>query len=157
YEDDVMPIVKQSCVNCHGNDKQKGGLNLATYAAMAQGGSSGEVVKAGDPSKSRIYTLSAHIDEPKMPPSATKIAHPQLNTMKLWMEQSARQISGSKVVVMPKTTDTGRKSAVKGRPEGPPPMPAAGKLKIEPVVTARRPNAVLAMATSPWAPLVAIG
>src|SRR5262245_17604755 len=66
YEDDVMPIVKQSCVNCHGNDKQKGGLNLATYAAMKQGGSSGEVVKAGDPAKSRIYTLAAHLEEPKM-------------------------------------------------------------------------------------------
>jgi hypothetical protein len=46
---------------------------------------------------------------------------------------------------------------VKGRPPGPPPMPAAGKLRVEPVVTARRPGAILAMATSPWAPLVAIG
>src|SRR3954463_15903560 len=74
YDDDVMPIVKQSCVNCHGNDKQKGGLNLATYASMQQGGSSGGVVKAGAPSKSRLYTLSAHLDEPKMPPAGNKIA-----------------------------------------------------------------------------------
>ena len=158
YDDDVLPIVKQSCINCHGNDKQKGGLNLATYAAMQQGGSSGEVVKAGDPSKSRIYTLSAHLDEPKMPPSGNKVADPHLATMKLWIEQGARQNAGSKAPVMAKsTTDIGLKSIVKGRPEGPPPMPGAGKLKLDPVVVARRPGAVLALAASPWAPLVAVG
>lgn len=158
YDDDVLPVLKQSCLNCHGNDKQKGGLNLATYAAMQQGGSSGEVVKAGDPSKSRIYTLSAHLDEPKMPPSGNKIADAHLATLKLWVEQGARQNTGSKAPVMPKTTtDIGLKSVVKGRPEGPPPMPAVGKLKLDPVVTARRPGAILALATSPWAPLVAVG
>ncbi len=158
YDDDVMSIVKQSCANCHGNDKQKGGLNLATYASMSQGGSSGVVVTPGNPGKSRIYTLAAHIDEPKMPPQGNKLADPQLATLKLWVEQGARQNSGSKVAVTPMpTTDIGLKSVVKGRPEGLPPMPAVGKLKLDPFVVARRPGAVLALATSPWAPLVAVG
>ncbi|MBM3982028.1 MAG: hypothetical protein FJ304_17550 [Planctomycetes bacterium] len=158
YEDDVLPIMKQSCTNCHGNDKQKGGLNLATYAAMQQGGSSGAVVVPGNPGKSRIYSLSAHLDEPKMPPSGNKIADAQLATLKLWVEQGARQNAGSKTVVTPMPgADIGLKSVVKGRPPGPPPMPTIGKLKLDPVVVARRPGAVLALATSPWAPLVAVG
>ena len=158
YDDDVMPILKQACINCHGNEKQKGGLNLATFAAMSQGGSSGVVVTAGNPSKSRLYTLAAHIDEPKMPPQGNKLADPQLATLKLWVEQGARANSGSKAAVTPMpTTDIGLKSIVKGRPEGAPPMPAIGKLKLEPLVVARRPGAVLALATSPWAPLVAVG
>ena len=158
YDDDVMPIVKQHCINCHGNDKQKGGLNLATYAAMQQGGSSGVVAVAGNPAKSRLYTLAAHLDEPKMPPQGNKIADPQLATLKLWVEQGARENSGSKAAVTPMpTADIGLKSIVKGRPEGPPPMPVAGKLKLEPLVVARRPGAVLALAASPWAPLVAVG
>lgn len=158
FDDDVLPIVKQHCVNCHGNDKQKGDLNLATYAALQKGGSSGAAVKAGDPGKSRIYTLSAHIEEPKMPPSGNKMPDAQLATLKLWVEQGARENAGSKVAVAPKaSTEVGLKSVVKGRPEGPPPMPAAGKLRFEPVLTARRPGSILAMATSPWAPLVAIG
>ena len=41
YDDDIVPIVKQSCVNCHGNDKQKGDLNVATYAALQKGGAGG--------------------------------------------------------------------------------------------------------------------
>ncbi len=158
YDDDIMPIMKQSCVNCHGNDKQKGGLNLATYATMNVGGSSGAVVVPGNPAKSRIYSLSAHLDEPKMPPSGNKIADAQLATLKLWVEQGARQNAGSKTVTPPMPgTDIGLKSIVKGRPSGPPPMPVIGKLKLDPVVVARRPGAVLALATSPWAPLVAVG
>ncbi len=158
YDDDVLPIVKQSCINCHGNDKQKGGLNLATYAAMQQGGSSGEVVKPGDPSKSRIYTLAAHLDEPKMPPQGNKIADAHLAMLKLWVEQGARANAGSKagVPAVPKT-HIGLTWVVTGRPDGPPPMPAVGKFKLDPVVVARRPGAVLAMAASPWAPLVAVG
>ena len=158
YDEDILPIVKQHCITCHSNDKQKGDLNLATYASMQKGGSAGVVVKAGDPMKSHIYTLSAHIEQPKMPPEGNKMPDAQLATLKLWVEQGARENAGSKTAVTPlPSVDIGLKSVVKGRPEGAPPMPALGKLKLEPIVTARRPGAILAMATSPWAPLVAIG
>jgi WD40 repeat protein len=43
YDEDVLPVFKQHRTNCHGNDKQKGGLNLATFPALQQGGSSGTV------------------------------------------------------------------------------------------------------------------
>ena len=47
-------------MNCHGNDKQKGGLNLAAYATMSQGGSSGAVVVPGKADKSRrLHTRRA--------------------------------------------------------------------------------------------------
>ncbi|MCS6866702.1 MAG: c-type cytochrome domain-containing protein [Gemmataceae bacterium] len=157
YDDDILPIAKQYCINCHGNDKQKGDLNLATYAAMNQGGSSGAVVVPGNPAKSRLYTLAAHLEEPKMPPSGNKIPDDKLAILKLWIEQGARANATSKVVLPPKNTDIGLKSIVKGRPEGPPPLPQLGQLKLDPIVRARRPGAILAMATSPWAPLVAIG
>lgn len=158
FDDDILPVLKQHCVNCHGTEKQKGGLNLATYAAMNAGGSSGVVVAAGDPDKSRLLSLSTHKEEPKMPPSGAKMPDAQLALLKLWIEQGAREKSGSpaSVAVKPKT-EIGLKSVVKGRPEGPPPMPAAGKLKLDPIVQARRPGAVIALAASPWAPLAAVG
>jgi hypothetical protein len=158
FVDDVTPVLKQHCQACHGNDKQKGGLNLATYVEMQKGGSSGTVVTPGNPDKSRLFTLVDHREEPKMPSQSVKIPAPQIALIKLWIEQGGKENSGSKVNIpaMPKT-DIGLKSVVKGRPEGPPPMPLAGKLKVDPVVTARRPGAVLALATSPWAPLAAIG
>ena len=144
FDDDVLPILKQHCTNCHGNDKQKSDLNLATYAALKTGGAGGQVVVPGDPSKSRLYTLTAQTEEPKMPPSGNRIPDAQLAVLKLWIEQGARENAGSKAIVPKPTAYIGLKSISKGRPEGPPPMPAAGKMKLEPDVTARRPGAVLA-------------
>jgi len=157
YDEDVVAIFKQHCTNCHGNDKQKSDLNLATFAALQKGGSSGAVVVPGDPGKSRVYKLSAHLEEPKMPSADKKIPDAQLALLKTWIEQGARENAGAKALVPKATVDIGLKSVTKGRPAGPPPMPAFGKLKLDPVVTARRAGAVLALATSPWAPLAAIG
>jgi hypothetical protein len=157
YDEDVVAIFKQHCTACHGNDKQKSDLNLATFAALQKGGSSGAVVVPGDPGKSRVYKLTAHLEEPKMPSADKKIPDAQLATLKLWIEQGARENASGKVSVPKTTVDIGLKSVVKGRPEGPPPMPAFGKLKLDPVVQARRAGAVLALATSPWAPLAAVG
>jgi len=158
FADDVLPVIKQHCINCHSDDKQKGGLNLASFPATMQGGSSGVVVAAGDPDKSRIYTLSAHKEEPVMPPSKQKIPADQLEVLRLWVEQGARETAMSKAAmpVKPKV-DIGLKSVGKGKPEGLPPMPTAGKFKVDPFVVARRPGAVLGLAASPWAPLVAVG
>ena len=157
FDDDVRPILAQHCTNCHGNDKQKSDLNLATYAALQKGGAGGAVVVPGDPSKSRLYTLTTQAEEPKMPPSGNKVPDAQLAVLKLWIEQGARENVGSKAVAPKPAADIGLKSVTKGRPEGPPPMPVAGKLRLEPVVTARRPGAVLALAASPWAPVAAVG
>ncbi|HYH67920.1 MAG TPA: c-type cytochrome domain-containing protein [Urbifossiella sp.] len=157
FDDDVLPVLRQHCTNCHGNDKQKGDLNVATFAALQKGGAGGAVVVPGNPGKSRLYALAAHLEEPKMPPSGTKIPDPQLALLKLWVEQGGRENSGSMVKLAPKAVDIGLKSVVKGRPPGPPPMPAAGKLSLDPFVKARRPGAVTALAASPWAPLVAVG
>ena len=158
YNDDVLPVIRQHCAGCHGADKQKGGLNLATYGVAMQGGSSGAVVAPGNPDKSRLYTMTAHKEEPVMPPSKTKIPDAQLAVLRLWIEQGGKETATSmvSVAVKPKV-EIGLKSVGKGKPDGPPPMPLAGKLKLDPVVRARRPGAVLGLATSPWAPLVAVG
>ena len=41
-----------------------------------------------------------------------------------------------------------------GKPQGPPAMPEG--VSTDPVVVSARPNAITAMAASPWAPLVAV-
>jgi hypothetical protein len=157
YADDVLPVLRQHCLGCHGTDKQRGGLNLATFAAAMQGGSSGAVVTPGDPDKSRLFTLSAHKEEPKMPPKADRIPEAQLNTLRLWIEQGGRETAASKAMPAKPKVDVGLKTITKGKPGGPPPMPQLGKLPTDPIVRGRRPNAVIALAASPWAPLVAVG
>ncbi len=158
FDEDVAPVLRQHCAACHNNDKQRGGLNLSTFAVTMEGGSSGVVVTAGDADKSRLFTMTAHKEEPVMPPSKTKIPDAQLDILKKWVEQGARENAGSKIAVAVKPkVDLGLKAVTRGKPDGPPPMPLAGKLSLDPVVRTRRAGAVLALAASPWAPLVAVG
>src|SRR5207248_6831984 len=97
YADDVLPIFKQHCTNCHGNDKQKSDLNLATFAALSKGGSSGAVIVPGNPDKSRLFILTDHREEPKMPSESQKIPAEKIALIKLWIEQGARESGAGKV------------------------------------------------------------
>ena len=60
YEEHVRPIFADRCLSCHNPDKAKGGLDLSTYSATMQGGSSGEIVNSGDPNGSRLYLSVTH-------------------------------------------------------------------------------------------------
>ncbi|VTS05608.1 c-type cytochrome domain-containing protein [Tuwongella immobilis] len=156
YDEHILPIFREKCMACHNGDKQSGGLDLSTYSALMQGGASGDVVKAGDPDASRLYTLTAHTEEPKMPPRSPRIADESIATLKQWIVQGLLEKGNSKPIAIKPKADVTLSSITRGRPEGPPPMPTT-KLRLDPVVVAPRPNAVIALAASPWAPLIAVG
>ncbi len=156
YDDHIQPILREKCFACHNQDKKKGGLQLHTYANLMAGGGSGETVKPGDPDNSRLYRFVAHKEEPFMPPKSPPIAREQVELIRQWIAGGCLENSGSKAAVVNKPkVEIGLKSIVKGRPEGPPPMPEK-RLALDPVVHTQRPGAVTALAASPWAPLVAV-
>jgi hypothetical protein len=151
----VSAIFQAKCNSCHNADKAKGGLNLATYGTAMAGGASGAVVEAGDPDGSRLYALVTHAEEPKMPPMQPKLPDAELAAIKAWIEGGAPESAGSAVAVKAKPKfDFKLDPSMMGKPSGPPAMPQG--VATEPVVVSSRPNAVLAMAASPWAPLVAV-
>ena len=49
------------------------------------------MIVPGNPDKSRVFTLTAHKEEPKMPPKGDRIPDAQLNTLRLWVEQGGRE------------------------------------------------------------------
>ncbi len=153
YDEHVRPIFREHCLSCHNQDAKKGDLALDSYAAMLRGGSSGEVVAAGNADGSRLWVLVNHADEPKMPPEQDKLPAAKLQTIKNWLIGGALENSGSVAKIKKATIDLGA-SAGAGKPAGAPIMPSG--LWREPVVKAARPGAVTAMAASPWAPLIAI-
>jgi len=156
YQDQVSGIFKNRCNSCHNADKQKGGLNLETFGGAMTGGGSGKVIEPGDPDSSTLYLLVTHSEQPTMPPNAPKIPEAELATIKAWIEAGAPESSGSVVTVKakPKFEFTLDPNSA-GKPVGPPAMPV--NLSTEPPVIAARGNAIVAMAASPWAPLIAIG
>ena len=156
YADQVLPIFRARCNSCHNADKQKGGLSLETFSTAMQGGGSGKVVEPGDADASTLLALISHKEEPKMPPNSPKIPDAEINTIRLWIEGGALETSGSVAAVKAKPKfEFKLDPSSMGKPVGPPAMP--DKLLTEPVVVSKRPTAVVSMASSPWAPLVAIG
>lgn len=156
YEEHVSSIFKNRCNGCHNADKQKGGLNLETFGTAMQGGGSGKVVEPGDLDASTLFQLVTHQDQPTMPPNAPKIPEPEIEAIKLWIEGGAPETSGSVALVKAKPKLEFKVDATAmGKPAGPPAMPEG--LSVEPSVVTSRPTAIVAMAASPWAPLVAIG
>lgn len=156
FRDHVRPILRGECMQCHNADKAKGGLDLSTYESLLQGGSAGEIVVPGDPDGSRLLQTMAHTSEPFMPQNASKRPDDELDTVKRWIAEGLLKQSG----------DTAKKPAANrvslqpvemsmDRPSGPAPLPKNGRL--EPYMRTRHANVVIALDTSPWAPLVAVG
>ncbi len=154
FEDHIKPIFRQHCVSCHQQSEQKGGLALDTFGAVIEGGGSGEIVYEGDADGSRLWQLVSHADTPVMPPNQDKLPEDQLALIRTWIEQGMPENSGSKVKTKKKNA-LAMASTSGGKPEGPAAMPVSLPQAV-PVLT-QRSAAISAIATSPWAPLVAIG
>jgi hypothetical protein len=155
YDQHVMPILNAHCVGCHKGENAKGGLDLSTFAKLKEGGASGEVIKPGEPEGSRLWKVTAHKDQPFMPPKMPQIAKEQLDTLAAWIQQGALENPASKPTPVKPKAEVGLMSVKRGKPDVVP-MPEK-PLRKDPVVVTSKPNAVIAMAASPWAPLVAVG
>jgi hypothetical protein len=156
YQEHVLPLLREKCLSCHNTDKKRAGLDLSNHTALMQGSSGGPVVKPGDPEESQLYKAVAHKEEPFMPPRSPKLPDEFVETIRRWIELGAPENAGSKVVLNKPKIDIALPTASLGKPEGPPPMPTKA-VSLEPVVRTARANAVVALATSPWAPLIAVG
>lgn len=153
FDDHVLPLLREKCGTCHNANDKKGDLILDNYAAAMRGGGSGEVIRTdGDADGSTLYRVVAHLSEPFMPPGQPKMADAQLALIKKWIEGGALENAGSKA--KPKKSMVVKAEVSSQRPAGPPPMPE--KLSIEPLLVSPRANSVTALATNPWAPLVAV-
>ena len=54
FERKVRPVLVERCSSCHSESKRRGGLSLASRAALLKGGDSGPVVLPGQPEKSLL-------------------------------------------------------------------------------------------------------
>ncbi len=154
YDDHVLRIFEQSCLNCHNPDKTKGGLDLSNFAGAMKGGSSGKVVEPGDISSTLINVVK-QTAEPKMPPEGEKLSANDIEVLTKWIAGGLleNRSSAARKAAKPKF-QTALHSDPSSKPDGPPPMPE--HLLLEPPIVTERASAVHAMATSPWAPLLAV-
>ncbi len=69
FDKDILPLLKASCVRCHGAQRPRGGLRLDSLDTVLKGGHDGKMVVAGDSKKSLLVAAAACIDDRiAMPP-----------------------------------------------------------------------------------------
>lgn len=152
FEDDVLPIFRNSCLVCHNTDKAKADLDLGVYSAML----ARDVLAAGEPDESLLYRLITHAEEPKMPSRQPKLPDAQIETIRRWIEGGLLERSGARAIARKKPRAVvALADAPVGRPDGPPCMPE--DLVLEPTVATAKPHTIQSLAFAPWAPLLAVG
>src|SRR3954466_4894989 len=73
FEQKIRPVLAAECYECHGSEKQKGGLRLDSREALRKGGDTAPGVVPGDPAKSLLLGAIKHLDpDLKMPGKAPK-------------------------------------------------------------------------------------
>lgn len=154
FDDHVLPVFQQACLNCHNPDKAKGGLDLSSFSGTLKGGSGGKVVEPGDIGSKLIGTV-LHSVEPKMPPEGDKLSGAHIETLKKWIDGGLLENKNStaKKPSKPKF-ETALGTAPGKKPDGPPPMPV--DVLLEPEIVTEKSSAIHALAVSPWAPLLAV-
>jgi mono/diheme cytochrome c family protein len=84
---DIAPWFANLCGGCHSAQRKSGGLSLASYYDLMQGGDSGEVIIPGDKEKSRLFRLVGGLENPRMPRGQGRITKQNYNDLVKWFEE----------------------------------------------------------------------
>ena len=101
YERDVKSILDENCLECHSQDKRKGGLSLATYGDLLEGGKDGAIVRPGSSARSMIIDRLTGAVEPQMPKDEAPLDPGQIDVIRRWIEQGARATPASPAAPQP--------------------------------------------------------
>lgn len=86
----IEPILRETCVECHGPEKVKARLRMDSVAGLQKGGKSGALFVPGDPDASMLMRRVRGLDdEDQMPLDKDPLTPVQLETLRLWIVQGA--------------------------------------------------------------------
>lgn len=151
YDDNVGPLLRKRCSTCHNPSKKSGDLDVTQLSSLLEGGGSGSGIEPGDSGNSYLFSLISYDESPNMPPTG-KLPDEEIELVRKWIDGGALENKGSKAKIKPKI-EMAMSASATTRPEV---LPLPPRMTLEPIRRTPRASAVTAMATSPWAPIVAI-
>ncbi|MCH2117963.1 MAG: hypothetical protein MK161_09735, partial [Pirellulales bacterium] len=94
FEKEVLPILRRNCLACHNTTGAENELVLETPQTIRQGGVRGPAVVPAKSLESLLLLVSAHMEEPVMPPvdnqrDAKPLTPDELGLIKKWIEEGA--------------------------------------------------------------------
>ncbi|MBN8420566.1 MAG: DUF1553 domain-containing protein [Verrucomicrobia bacterium] len=89
FEQRIRPLLIANCIDCHGPDKQKGGLRLDSRAGWQAGGDSGPALVPGKLADSKLWQAVSYADRDLRMPPKRKLKDSELADLKSWIESGA--------------------------------------------------------------------
>ncbi len=90
FERQIKPIFAERCLECHSQDKRKGGLSLATYEDVLEGGKDGAAIRPGNGANSLLLHRIRGDVEPQMPKDDLALADAEIALIAAWIDEGAR-------------------------------------------------------------------
>ena len=95
YRTQIQPIITERCLECHSQDRRKGGLSLATYSDALEGGRNGAVIRPSNAAGSALVRHLTGAIDPQMPKDEDPLTPAQIAVFTLWIDQGARETPAS--------------------------------------------------------------
>ncbi|HEX4613952.1 MAG TPA: PSD1 and planctomycete cytochrome C domain-containing protein [Urbifossiella sp.] len=89
FEKSVRPLLVEHCLNCHGADKQKGGLRLDSKAGWEKGGDAGPAVVPGNPDASLLLKAVRGAEGVERMPPKGKLPDAAIAALTKWVKDGA--------------------------------------------------------------------
>lgn len=153
FQEHIQPIIDDYCIGCHRGSRARNGLKLGSMQEVLEGGSSGAAIVPGDAMASLLYQVIAHEREPFMPLDEEKIPAELIERVRAWIDGGAIETAGGQPLAKPKPAID--LAPIEAGAQVASVMPV--DLRVEPFWWSEAPAAVIALATAPSAPLIAIG
>jgi hypothetical protein len=112
-EKQVFSILKQKCLQCHGEAVQMSNLDLRTRESMLKGGENGPAIVPGNAEASRLYRRVAGLEKPVMPMAPMPpLTSQEITALKSWIDQGAQYLNTAPVAAAAKGYEKGYKEIV---------------------------------------------
>jgi hypothetical protein len=90
FESKIRPVLASECLECHGMEKQKGGLRLDYRDGWKAGGDTGPAIVPGEPAKSLLLKSIRHEDpDLLMPSKRPKLSDTSIADLEKWIALGA--------------------------------------------------------------------
>jgi|688.fasta_scaffold31987_2 cytochrome c553 len=142
FEREVRPVLVRRCEECHGAEKQKGGLRLDSAAGWRAGGNGGAVIVPGRPEESPLLAAVRHATEDLQMPPKERLPAAEIAALEEWIRRGApdpRAEAAPGVVRRRAMTLEQARDHWAFRPVVPPPLPV-GETGLHPVDALLRPR-----------------
>src|SRR5436190_16359576 len=105
FETKIRPVLVESCLECHGDKKQKGGLRLDSKEHLLKGGSSGAAVVPGKANDSLLIKAIRYTDPDLKMPRKAKLPEAVIADFAKWIDMGAPDPRDGKTPVVSGSID----------------------------------------------------